>query len=208
MYCRGCGYDLQKLDTDRCPECGRAFDPDDHKTYHRTARRYTVRRIIRSHLWKLAVAAMVLYMASYMLLVDAVMPTVQSRRQRLLGPFMLTYTPLSTGPGTWGPPMPMEATYPWGGDALKYLYTPVNWVDRLIRRDMWLLYPQPFDGIKLWELTPTFETHPQFERWRNDFMTLYQQRDMLLPDDSEHKEFTQQMHALLDEMKAAANERK
>jgi hypothetical protein len=34
MYCRGCGYDLRKLDTTRCPECGRGFDPNDASTYH------------------------------------------------------------------------------------------------------------------------------------------------------------------------------
>ena len=32
-YCRACGYDLQGLDT-QCPECGRAFNPGDWRTYH------------------------------------------------------------------------------------------------------------------------------------------------------------------------------
>ncbi len=31
-YCRSCGYLLRKLQQDACPECGRAFDPDDLKT--------------------------------------------------------------------------------------------------------------------------------------------------------------------------------
>jgi hypothetical protein len=31
-FCRGCGYALQGLETPRCPECGRAFDPADPKT--------------------------------------------------------------------------------------------------------------------------------------------------------------------------------
>lgn len=30
--CLGCKYDLRGLDTPRCPECGRPFDPDDPTT--------------------------------------------------------------------------------------------------------------------------------------------------------------------------------
>jgi hypothetical protein len=32
--CRGCGYALQGLSSNRCPECGRTFDPNDPKTMH------------------------------------------------------------------------------------------------------------------------------------------------------------------------------
>ena len=35
MYCRKCFYALEGLDTNRCPECGRAFDPGDRRTYRR-----------------------------------------------------------------------------------------------------------------------------------------------------------------------------
>lgn len=38
MYCRGCHYDLRKLTSRRCPECGRWFDPDNAKTYSRQSR--------------------------------------------------------------------------------------------------------------------------------------------------------------------------
>jgi hypothetical protein len=31
--CRDCGYDLGELTTNRCPECGRAFDLTDPKTF-------------------------------------------------------------------------------------------------------------------------------------------------------------------------------
>ena len=35
-FCRGCGYDLHGLDKLRCPECGRAFAPDDPRSYVRS----------------------------------------------------------------------------------------------------------------------------------------------------------------------------
>lgn len=31
--CLGCGYILNGLPENRCPECGRSFDPDDPETY-------------------------------------------------------------------------------------------------------------------------------------------------------------------------------
>jgi predicted amidophosphoribosyltransferase len=33
VHCRGCHYALRRLATNRCPECGRAFDPDDRDSY-------------------------------------------------------------------------------------------------------------------------------------------------------------------------------
>ena len=33
MYCLACDYDLTHLDTDRCPECGRAFNPLNPDTF-------------------------------------------------------------------------------------------------------------------------------------------------------------------------------
>jgi predicted amidophosphoribosyltransferase len=38
-YCSNCGYVLDGLPENRCPECGRPFDPDDPRTF-RTARSY------------------------------------------------------------------------------------------------------------------------------------------------------------------------
>lgn len=36
MYCCKCGYRLHGLDRQRCPECGRPFDPADAQTFART----------------------------------------------------------------------------------------------------------------------------------------------------------------------------
>jgi predicted amidophosphoribosyltransferase len=33
MFCIECGYPLDGLPEPRCPECGRAFDPDDPESY-------------------------------------------------------------------------------------------------------------------------------------------------------------------------------
>ncbi len=39
MYCRRCSYNLKQLDTPRCPECGRSFDPMNPATYRKTPSR-------------------------------------------------------------------------------------------------------------------------------------------------------------------------
>jgi hypothetical protein len=44
IFCRGCDYDLAGLDHNRCPECGRAFDPDDAKTFFALPRQQRRRR--------------------------------------------------------------------------------------------------------------------------------------------------------------------
>lgn len=51
-YCRGCGYDLREqaaapgAGERRCPECGRAFDPADARTFLRRPRRVVLRRLV------------------------------------------------------------------------------------------------------------------------------------------------------------------
>lgn len=35
MYCLNCSYDLRDLPSDRCPECGRVFDPRNPETFAR-----------------------------------------------------------------------------------------------------------------------------------------------------------------------------
>lgn len=42
IYCRGCGYDLRGS-AQRCPECGRAFDRANRKTFYRSRRSLRVR---------------------------------------------------------------------------------------------------------------------------------------------------------------------
>ncbi len=39
MYCKQCRYPLSQLRTPACPECGRAFDPGDARTFRRVAGR-------------------------------------------------------------------------------------------------------------------------------------------------------------------------
>ncbi|MAE65708.1 MAG: hypothetical protein CMJ18_15675 [Phycisphaeraceae bacterium] len=38
MYCRRCWYPLGEISTRECPECGRAFDPEDPGTWRRRSR--------------------------------------------------------------------------------------------------------------------------------------------------------------------------
>lgn len=44
MYCRQCDYNLHGLSEQRCPECGRTFDPSDPNTFHEKTRRQRRRR--------------------------------------------------------------------------------------------------------------------------------------------------------------------
>ncbi|GIK17130.1 MAG: hypothetical protein BroJett003_20940 [Planctomycetota bacterium] len=45
-YCLFCGYNLHGLPSDLCPECGRAFDPTNPRTFdtHQGGRRRAIRR--------------------------------------------------------------------------------------------------------------------------------------------------------------------
>jgi hypothetical protein len=47
-YCRACGYQLRGLESRRCPECGRDFDPDYPKTYRRKPLRPWKRWVMRA----------------------------------------------------------------------------------------------------------------------------------------------------------------
>ncbi len=49
-YCLGCYYRLDYLESRKCPECGRAFDPLQPETFSFSPRRFSMPR------WELAVA--------------------------------------------------------------------------------------------------------------------------------------------------------
>ena len=46
MRCLSCKYDLAQLTEHRCPECGRAFDPNDSTTFERHHRNGTLIDVI------------------------------------------------------------------------------------------------------------------------------------------------------------------
>jgi len=37
FYCRRCKYDIGRLESRACPECGQMFDPDNDRTYLKSA---------------------------------------------------------------------------------------------------------------------------------------------------------------------------
>ena len=47
-FCRRCGYELRGLTIPRCPECGRAFDPTNPKTFRRRPIRRWLRHVKRA----------------------------------------------------------------------------------------------------------------------------------------------------------------
>jgi len=48
MYCLGCRYDLRGLPENRCPECGRSFDPSQSRTFARQQHTTPLRDLAQS----------------------------------------------------------------------------------------------------------------------------------------------------------------
>lgn len=46
IYCLGCYYDLRGLPSNRCPECGRPFDPKNAETFTRVPHSTRIRDLI------------------------------------------------------------------------------------------------------------------------------------------------------------------
>lgn len=59
MYCRQCGYQLAGLSENRCPECGRGFDPADRRSFARSARSWIRRRWQKRIGWTALVISLV-----------------------------------------------------------------------------------------------------------------------------------------------------
>jgi hypothetical protein len=51
MYCKECGYQLNRLSSSACPECGHPFDPQDSSTFTFERNRRARLWIIRLYLW-------------------------------------------------------------------------------------------------------------------------------------------------------------
>jgi hypothetical protein len=57
MFCRYCDYILDGLPSNRCPECGRNFDPDDPRTYRLRTPQSLRRRLVLAPLILLPIVA-------------------------------------------------------------------------------------------------------------------------------------------------------
>lgn len=66
-HCIACGYQLRGLEKPVCPECGRAFDPEDASTFDRSPHRRRRRRwvVVGCLIGGLAAAAYVFYPRSH-----------------------------------------------------------------------------------------------------------------------------------------------
>ena len=58
-YCLGCGYCLDHLESNECPECGRAFDPEDASTFTGNSKRSVWPR------WETYIACLLLCLIYY-----------------------------------------------------------------------------------------------------------------------------------------------
>lgn len=79
-HCIDCSYDLRALTEPRCPECGRAFDPDDPATY----RTSMVRRPLSARRM-LGAAACFLAGLLCMRLINFPAESIQPNSPRILG---------------------------------------------------------------------------------------------------------------------------
>lgn len=60
IFCRSCGYDLRSLSENRCPECGREFDPGEKRTYDLKPRRSALTRWI----WRIGILSLLTLIAA------------------------------------------------------------------------------------------------------------------------------------------------
>jgi hypothetical protein len=145
FFCRGCDYSLQFLETNRCPECGREFDPAKPRTMSRRPRRARV-RIIKILLVSIAVLGLIGYGVAYRQMVQVVIPPPQPIGNLNLG-YPFKYTPPPPPPklpidGSYAIP-PRKATYRVGGDFSQSFFAPAHWIDRRLRRDLWRYTGEP-----------------------------------------------------------------
>jgi hypothetical protein len=62
VRCLSCKYDLRNLGEHRCPECGRAFDPDDPATF---VSPISSRRKLRRYVVQIVTCALLSFMITY-----------------------------------------------------------------------------------------------------------------------------------------------
>jgi ribosomal protein L37E len=67
MYCRTCGYVLLGLRENRCPECGRPFDPDDVRSFRRYPKEPDKRVLVFVYCWLGAGAAAIAWLLAGLL---------------------------------------------------------------------------------------------------------------------------------------------
>src|SRR5690349_12693310 len=91
MRCLTCQYDLKNLTEHRCPECGRAFDPNDPYTFDSAAFR---RRRLERRVLELAGYAAFSFLLNFVLMVYVEATSPRSEMTNVLG-FTLLLWPVS-----------------------------------------------------------------------------------------------------------------
>jgi hypothetical protein len=86
MYCRRCDYILDGIDSHRCPECGRDFDPTDPKTFATAPRLQRVYMPILRLIGRAVAGALIAHGATVLALLVSIMLL-----EPLIGPNPLIY---------------------------------------------------------------------------------------------------------------------
>ncbi len=58
-YCLGCSYPLDWLSENRCPECGRPFQPENPETFARSPRKHWIAALLSSRQGRIATASVI-----------------------------------------------------------------------------------------------------------------------------------------------------
>lgn len=141
FYCRGCGYALRNLESARCPECGREFDPAQPKTMSTSPRSAKLRMVARAGGILFTAAVLTSYVAGYLKLVTST-PPVKAPIHVVAGEHGVST--LEKGADNRLSPLcrelPGVATYRAGGAWTPVLFITANWIDRQLRKDLWTFY--------------------------------------------------------------------
>src|SRR4051794_40133132 len=130
MLCRQCGYILDGIPSRQCPECGRAFEPADRRTWAITHRSFRLRR-----LRQVTAAVLLLGTATYTVLYLTLLRRTATRPATFVFASGLG-RPL---PGPW----PAQAEFSHGEAAAGCLFAPAVWVDQKLFPARWRQWDPP-----------------------------------------------------------------
>jgi hypothetical protein len=141
-FCRQCGYALRGLESHRCPECGREFDPEKPSSMSRNRKRFWAFRGIVLGL--LTLSLIVSYAILYLKTVTAA-PSIYTPPVLFSGSQRLRYPPPAQPPLMPTTRYPKSESYSYDNVWVQRLFRPANLIDRRLRPRVWTGYSDTSD---------------------------------------------------------------